>query len=380
MTDLFKPLPNIKNLNSNLSNYIKSSSENSKNVFREWSDGFIDRDNKFVYEFQSTFESMLWELYCFAVLKQMKCEVDFSYNRPDFVVKMPHRFLIECTVVREGNGQPKESDIVEKFEPSQSLTARTNYATVRMLNSINAKLTKYKEGYSTLEHVNGIPYIIAVAPFEQARFQDPGLEPIRKILWAETVSKVNNNYILDSFDMLEKRDNVYLNMGIFLNDSYKEVSGILFSNLATVSKADCMAADPNMVIFNDRYNPNSQKANVTVSYTFTKKTEKEMIHQALLRRKQLEATIEREYSDRYHIENFVSRGYHETLTDGLHLFLNPFATIPINNELINLFHDNGVSIHSYDFSNMFEKNDMLISNHLIRRELRKYNFKKRGQN
>lgn len=374
MEDLFMPLPKVKELNKNLENYIKISPESSKNIIRAWSDGFVDRDNKFVYEFQTTFESMLWELYCFAVLKQMKYKVDFSYNCPDFVVESPHRLLIECTVVREGNGMPSENDINQKLEPSQNLSARVDYATVRLLNSINTKLKKYKEGYCNLQHVSGLPYIIAIAPFEQARFQDPGMEPIRKILWAETVEKVNSRYILEDFDKIKKRDNVYLDMGIFLNDSYKEVSGILFSSLATVSKPDCMANIPNMVIMNERYNPYSQKANVTINYTSTNKTEKKMINYALHVREVIKDNIGSKYSDRYQINKYICHGYQETLTDGLHLFLNPFADTPLSNDIVNRFHDNGVSIHTYDLVNKYEPADMLIDNHLIRRQKYQFNF------
>ena len=374
MIDLFKPLPNVKELNKNLGNYIKSSSESGKNVIRGWFEGFIDRDNKFVYEFQTSFESMLWELYCFAMLKEMKCEVDFSYNRPDFVVKSPHRFLIECTVVREENGKPKESDFKEKCKPSQDLAARTDYATVRMLNSINTKLKKYKEGYCTLEHVAGLPYIVAVTPFEQARFQDTGMEAIRKILWAETVRKVNGNYITEDFKKIKKRDNLYLDMGIFLNDSYKEISGVLFSNLATVSKPDCIASVPNMIILNERFNPHSQKANVTINYTSTHKTEKDIMRLAFEYRNQTERIINSNYSDRFQINKSIRHGYSETLTDGLHLFINPFAKIPLSRDTINLFHNNGICIHTYDLVNMFERPDMLIDNHLIRREKLQINF------
>ena len=41
-----------------------------REVVAEWANGFVDRDNKFVYEFQTTFNSSFWELYLFALFKQ----------------------------------------------------------------------------------------------------------------------------------------------------------------------------------------------------------------------------------------------------------------------------------------------------------------------
>lgn len=375
--DLFTPLPIGRDPNENLLNYIKISSENSKNIIREWSEGFIDRDNKFLFEFQTSFEGMLWELYCYAVLKKMGCSVDFSYNRPDFVVNLPYHFLIECTVAREGQGMPKENDIKEKINPSYNLTERTDYATVRLFNSINSKFKKYQNGYGALEHVINLPYIVAVAPFEQARFQDSGMEPIRKILWGQTVQKVNQSYFLEDYDKLKKNDDVYLNMGIFINDSYQEVSGILFSNLATIAKPDCMASDPNLVITHQHYNPHSQKANIKISYTFTRKTENTMMRFALEARKQVESNIVNGgYADRFDIDKAVYHGYREKLTDGLHLFLNPFAKNPLADDVINMFYSNGVSIHRYNIEERYEPENMLIDNHLMSRVVNRFNILK----
>src|SRR3546814_7253500 len=55
------------------------------------SDLFIDRDGKFVKEFQSSFESSFWELYLHAVLKDMGMSLDYSFHAPDFVVRSEER-------------------------------------------------------------------------------------------------------------------------------------------------------------------------------------------------------------------------------------------------------------------------------------------------
>ena len=48
-------------------------------VLEEWADDdliYRDGNNKFVKEFQTTFNSALWELYCNQVLKKLECKID----------------------------------------------------------------------------------------------------------------------------------------------------------------------------------------------------------------------------------------------------------------------------------------------------------------
>ncbi|HCW5133198.1 TPA: hypothetical protein OXO86_003806, partial [Acinetobacter baumannii] len=47
-----------------------------RNVLLDWANGFVDRDNKFVKEFQTTFESSFWELYLNKILKSENIDID----------------------------------------------------------------------------------------------------------------------------------------------------------------------------------------------------------------------------------------------------------------------------------------------------------------
>ena len=67
-------------------------------ILKDWIDGFEDRDNKIVYEFQTTFHSSFWEFYLFAVFKEAGFEIDFTKNRPDFIINKPQKFYVEAVV------------------------------------------------------------------------------------------------------------------------------------------------------------------------------------------------------------------------------------------------------------------------------------------
>lgn len=95
--DLFKPIVTEDRLHHNFLASIKPNAAGVREVVSGWADGFVDRDGKFVEEFQTTYNSSFWELYLFAVLKHLGIKIDFSYEAPDFVAA-DHQFAIEATI------------------------------------------------------------------------------------------------------------------------------------------------------------------------------------------------------------------------------------------------------------------------------------------
>src|SRR5271166_2043380 len=95
-------------------------------VLNDWARGFIDRDGKFVREFQTSFNSGFWELYVFAVLKKFGLQVDFSKARPDFCI--PSMDLnIEATVASNAQRDEPESASLGK-KPPPDLNAFNRYS------------------------------------------------------------------------------------------------------------------------------------------------------------------------------------------------------------------------------------------------------------
>lgn len=50
--NLFDPIEDSRDYHSNLRNALRGSHEGARDVLLAWADGFIDRDGKFVQEFQ----------------------------------------------------------------------------------------------------------------------------------------------------------------------------------------------------------------------------------------------------------------------------------------------------------------------------------------
>ena len=50
-----------------------------KNMLQKWSEGLVDKDNKFVREFQETFHSCFWELFLYRLFKSAGFDLDQSH-------------------------------------------------------------------------------------------------------------------------------------------------------------------------------------------------------------------------------------------------------------------------------------------------------------
>lgn len=370
MIDLFKEIVPEEKQHPNFI-YVKRD-KYLINILNEWCKHFVDRDGKFTKEFQTTFNSSFWELYCFAVLKQMNMEIDFRHDRPDFVLDYKNiKFNIECVVANNAEKDIPEYDLNEKLSPNTSLEERVYNQTLRLINSIDSKNKLYLKNYGNLDYVKGNPFIVALAPFDQPCFMDVALEAIHMVLYGINVDKKSFEEL--HFDKVHKNENVSLDMGMFTNKNYENISGILFSNVATMGKVRAISDYPNIMFYQIRYNERSKKPLICLNYRvdesktlLSRNYKKEFKQTAQLFKKEID---HRKYSCR---QPFLEEGYKETLTDGLHLYLNPYAQNPISEEILNLFKLNGIQIHTFD-TNEYTMQDIHITNeHLIQRMVRGY--------
>lgn len=162
--DLFTPLVEEKKLHPNFFKIVQDSNDFAQKVILNWAEGFVDRDNKFVFEFQTTFNSSFWELYIFACLKQLNLSIDFTYSSPDFVVnRLNEIFIIEAATANNAADSPEEwKRDIESLE-NMDINTVVDFATIRLANALVSKYKKYKSSYAGLSHVKGKPFIRLLA-------------------------------------------------------------------------------------------------------------------------------------------------------------------------------------------------------------------------
>lgn len=288
-------------------------------VLQDWAEGFRDRDGKFVKEFQTTYNSSFWELYLFAAFKELGCKADLSHASPDFVLGSPTgEFIAEATIASHADGyapeweRPTDLEAVFDVDEEEVLTL----AAIRLANAITAKHQKYQRSYAALPHVAGKPYVICVAPFEQPFFFTQNDLALRRVLYG-----FDRHLYLDNkeegtrlivgeanIESVGKDNGALVPMGLFTRPGMNEVSAVIFSNTATFTRVRALAgAGTYPVVFSAcRYNASGLEP---------------------------------------HVFQLPRPQYTETVLDGLHLCLNPFAEHPLDSAH---FIEHGLAVHAFD--------------------------------
>lgn len=276
-----------------------------REILNQWAEGFLDRDGKFVDEFQLTFEPAMWELHIHAALKEFGFEIDMNYDAPDFVVTSPISLTIEATIAKPpANGQPAFGFDAKNDLP-EDIGALNHQATLRLCNSISAKHGKYKSRYSTLPQSQELPFVIALASFDRPYAHMAANRPIMVALYGHYFDEsevyeedgklyVRQRHIKGAY----KENGSEVPVGLFLDDSYADISAVIYSPVATWGKIRALAKNPG----------------IPAVFVTLHPAEDSIIPE--LRKKR-------------------SSEYEEHLLDGLYVFHNPNAKRPLDRSAFN---------------------------------------------
>ncbi|MBN3925347.1 hypothetical protein [Nostoc sp. NMS4] len=287
-------------------------------VIKSWADGFIDRNGKLVQEFQTKFNSVFWELYLFACFKELGCSVDTSHETPDFLVSSPYGdFIAEAAIASNSEGYRPEWDKDYDLLENTSIKDILRLSAIRLEFSINKKSKKFRKDYSKLPHVKNKPFVICVAPFEQPFFFLQDSLAIIRVLYGyeEVLSRRdpdgNLTIIGDSYNYrVQKKPGFNVNVGLFTNSKLKHVSAVIFNNRATFCKVRALAK--------------ISKYPVLFSGSRSCQSDQQVGLYRFLEERPI---------------------YKETIADGLHILINPFAENPLN---LKVFENREIALHNYD--------------------------------
>jgi ribosomal protein L30 len=123
---------------------------------------YQDTDGNFVEQFQTTaFDARIWELYLFATFTELGYAPLSSLAVPDFIFSSPAGSLgIEATSVNPSATR----EIKPPGDPAQLLAYIEKYIPIRLARVLNAKLEKRKPYWDEPE-MEGKPFVIAVQDF-----------------------------------------------------------------------------------------------------------------------------------------------------------------------------------------------------------------------
>lgn len=307
-------------------------------VLNTWSIGFIDRDNKFVKEFQTTFNTAFWELYLHSCFRNLGFMIDYSFPSPDFLVKTRKNkedIIIEAvTTSSPVEGTPehhRERELEKQMASGKDIgeyhSEIIHLATERIANSISNKAKKYLDSYSKLTHVTGKPFILAVGAFEQPFFYLQGTGAIQRVLYGITAAEYKNDipYFEYADNIIKKKNGKEIPIGLFNNSDLSFISAIIFSPVATIGKVRALST-------------NKRKDIIFQTYTYN------------------------DYDTKGSINVIEHKKYKESLFDGMSLYINPYAENPIDPKD---FDNNDINIvYNKDLANL--KHGFLFSRTVTR--------------
>jgi hypothetical protein len=265
-----------------------------------------------VQEFQLSFNSPFWEVYLYATFRDYGFAFDWSHPAPDFSLSRDGKSLVvEAVTANAAQGKPNEWDGMEWLVdgPSRAtfdIGALNREAMVRIANAIHGKARKFTDSYAKLPHVAGKPFVLALAPFEQPRFNLQYNRPIMSVLYDHYVdepaflrnpAEFPNGPPTRHLGFVKKDNGADIELGLFNDDRMREISAVVFSCVATWGKVSSMT-------------PQTPE------------------HRTILR------TIWGGTPDGRPVQRMgMADEIGETLSDGLQVFHNPFALRPLDPEV-----------------------------------------------
>lgn len=298
----------------------------AKSIIKDWTKDFHDRDNKITREFQETFHSAFFEFYLHAAFKELGLVLNNNYNRPDFIIEGSDGFYVEAVVSEIKQGGIPESkrttnDHLSMLSPIKTdieFSELIDEAITRHSNSIQFKLDKYigykdkkgkwKPGYKNCEWISEEkPYTIALSSYDQINYGKECIYSMMALLYGLYYSPEKDCYFKRNF-ITKPGTNSKVKIGIFENDSMRDVSAIIFTNTLTLGKLSSLS----------------------------KSSQEDMAHVI---------NIRYDYEPPHYKIHEVNINHPEYLLDGLYVFHNPNAKLKLSCKALG---DNGVLQVSLD--------------------------------
>ena len=234
-----------------------------RDLLNTWAAGFVDRDGKFVAEFQKSFEPCLWEIYLFAVFKQLSIQVSFDNPAPDFEITGENPCCIEAAVAKPGRDDDEASGFCSSILPDvpSDFDKFNADSTVRICNSFSVKEKKYTESYSKLPHVGTLPFIIAIASYDRPHSTFAGDRPILAALYGIYYDEKSSQLI--EIDAAVKENGAKVPVRHFRSTSYSHISAVIFSSVATWGKVRALANNPSSPAYFNTFHGDHKSGIVT---------------------------------------------------------------------------------------------------------------------
>lgn len=232
-----------------------------KGILTDWVEGLVDRDNKIVKEFQTTFHSSFWEFYLFGLFKDLNFSMDQSYERPDFMITKPYEINVEAVVSNiKYKGRSEEdrnyNDFISMTYPLVKEAFFNEFideAIVRHSTAILSKNNKFLNEYSKCTWIKpDTPFIIALGSYDQVNYGREFYYPMMALLYGAYYNPIKDTFEVKK-RMLKTGTNSPIELGLFQNPKYQNISAIIFSCVLTLGKLTSLSISQNNAEYDYQY-------------------------------------------------------------------------------------------------------------------------------
>lgn len=243
---------------------LKNNSQlvSEKKMLLDWTDGLLDRDNKFIREFQETFHSSFWEIYLYKLFIEAGFELDQSHQMPDFIIKAPQEVYVEAVTANIRNGGIPEGERTIEDQLSMIIPPYLqtdfyqvlNEGIIRSANAIQGKHKKFVTEYINREWVKGSnPFVIAIGSFDQINYGREFIYSMVALLYGMCFNAEHEVYY-EKMAIEKPQTGASIPIGIFRDSSYEEISAVIFSCTLTLGKLTSLCISNGSLSLNDVYN------------------------------------------------------------------------------------------------------------------------------
>ena len=202
--------------------------------------GMPNPDDNFVNDFQTeNFDSRLFELYLFACFREQGATVSQDHDSPDFLIaRAAHQCSVEAVTAN-----PKEKRMQGLTSPTFAPESREE----RLIGSPAERFaktlrSKLQREYEKLPHVQGKPFALAIADFQSPSSMVWSREALPSYLYGvypHVVERPEGRKAIGTpISKLLGKDEIPA--GLFRDPAMSHLSGIIFSNAATLGKFNRM--------------------------------------------------------------------------------------------------------------------------------------------
>jgi hypothetical protein len=206
-------------------------------LIEEMMNWYQDVDGNFVEQFQTTgTDARIWELYLYATFVELGYAMDERYYAPDFYCRRGSiNFFVEATTINPSADGPIVTDLTQE-------EYLYNYVPIKFGSAL---FTKLKKEYWNLDHVKGLPFLLAIQDFHAPQSMAWTAYALPEFLYGvrQTIQVNADGTVtgiaepLDSFNVGKKQ----VPAGFFHQPGTEHVSAVLANPGGTLAKFDRMA-------------------------------------------------------------------------------------------------------------------------------------------